>query len=243
MSSPNTAELHPALIDMVLESPDVQEFLHKSATLAAGEFSGPGSPVSCAVTLLYKSRPRVVASSSREAEQMDELQYSYGDGPCLTAAHTGDAVLVRDLASEERWPDYTSEVSRHGLRSLLAVPIALSGDYLSALNLYADRKNAFSAETVGAAESFARQSAAAVLLAIRITETNSKAEDLAATLRSRTTIDIAIGIIMGQSSCSQQEAFEVLRTASRNRNMKLRQVAETVVASVNGGPVQTHFDG
>ena len=184
-----------------------------------------------------------MASSSQEAEHLDELQYSYGDGPCLAAARTGTAVLVRDLDAEERWPDYTSEISRHGLRSLLAVPIALSGDYLSALNLYADRKNAFSAETIDAAEGFARQSAAAVLLAIRITETNSKAEDLVATLRSRTTIDIAIGIIMGQSRCSQLEAFEVLRTASRNRNMKLRDVAGAVVASVNGGPVQTHFDG
>ncbi|MCQ1951231.1 GAF and ANTAR domain-containing protein [Arthrobacter sp. zg-Y859] len=243
MASPNSTQLPSVLIELVLESPGVQDFLNRSAVLAAREFSGPDSPVSCAVTLLYKSRPRVVASSSAEATRMDEIQYSYGDGPCLTAAHSGETVLVKDLAAENRWPDYTSEVSRHGLGSLLAVPITLSGDYLSALNLYADRENAFPDPTVQAAESFARHAASAVRLTIRITDTTSRAEDLVAAMRSRTTIDIAIGIIMGQSRCSQQQAFDVLRAASSHRNMKLREVAESVVASVNGRPAETHFEG
>ena len=55
-------------------------------------------------------------------------------------------------------------------------------------------------------------------------------------------VDLAVGIIMGQNRCSQHEAFTILRTASGRSNMKLRDLAAQLVASVGEPAPQTHFD-
>ena len=62
-------------------------------------------------------------------------------------------------------------------------------------------------------------------------------------MESRTTIDIAVGAIMAQNRCSQESALKILKIASSTRNIKLRDVAAAVVASVSEDPkILTHFD-
>nr|WP_269437542.1 ANTAR domain-containing protein [Arthrobacter zhangbolii] len=62
-----------------------------------------------------------------------------------------------------------------------------------------------------------------------------------AALESRTVVDLAAGIIMGQNSCSQQAAIDILRSVSNTRNIKIRNVAAGVVSAVSDR-VNTHFD-
>jgi AmiR/NasT family two-component response regulator len=45
---------------------------------------------------------------------------------------------------------------------------------------------------------------------------------------------------MAQERCTQARAFEILRTASQNRNVKLRDIASAIVTSVSGEPPQPH---
>jgi AmiR/NasT family two-component response regulator len=62
-------------------------------------------------------------------------------------------------------------------------------------------------------------------------------------MESRTAIDLAAGIIMGQNRCSQAEAMAILTKASSSRNQKLRVVAEKIVESFAPEAPATHFDG
>ena len=41
---------------------------------------------------------------------------------------------------------------------------------------------------------------------------------------------------MGQNRCTADDAFEVLRAISQNRNVKLRDVAADLVTAVSGQP-------
>jgi AmiR/NasT family two-component response regulator len=62
-------------------------------------------------------------------------------------------------------------------------------------------------------------------------------------MKSRTAIDIAVGVIMAQNRCSQAAAMEILRKASNSRNIKLRDVAAGVIQSISPDPeLRTHFD-
>jgi AmiR/NasT family two-component response regulator len=61
-------------------------------------------------------------------------------------------------------------------------------------------------------------------------------ENLQHALASRAVIDQALGIIMGQNRCTADEAFDILRATSQNRNVKLRDVAAAMVAAVSGHP-------
>ena len=51
-------------------------------------------------------------------------------------------------------------------------------------------------------------------------------------------IDQALGVIMAQERCTSAQAFDVLRSASQNRNVKLRDVARQIVIRVSGEPPQ-----
>ena len=55
-------------------------------------------------------------------------------------------------------------------------------------------------------------------------------------------IDLAVGILMGRNRCSQEEAVEILKTASNHRNVKLRDLAADLIASVSSAPPTTSFE-
>lgn len=230
------------LQDLVLDSDDVEEFLTKLVTIAGHSLSHEDDEVLCGVTLLRARTKTTVASNSPEAQKMDEVQYEFNDGPCLRAARLGVAHYVSDFDAEERFPEYSRAIAGHGIKSALGVPIRLEGDATAALNFYSPLVDAFSPEAVEAAEGFAAEVSASLRLAVRIAKLTESSADMRAAMESRTTIDLAVGVIMGQNRCSQDAAMAILKTASSTRNVKLREVAASVLESLGQGPASTHFE-
>jgi GAF domain-containing protein len=219
------------LHDLVLETVDVREFLDRLVRLAAQTLDGR---VSAGVTLAREGRDRTVASSDSIASRFDELQYGLGDGPCLTAIRTGEEVLVADLEADERFADYREHAAPLGLRSCLAFPLSGSDGTVGALNMYSDTTAAFDAATRAVARQFAGEAERALRLAVRLAQQAELTEQLRTALTSRAVIDQAMGVIMGQSRCSAEAAFEMLRKASQHRNVKLRVLAAEIVESASG---------
>jgi AmiR/NasT family two-component response regulator len=89
----------------------------------------------------------------------------------------------------------------------------------------------FDPDAVRTAEVFAREASRSLRLAVRIARLTDAGENLRAAMASRTTIDLAVGIIMAQNGCSQEAAMTILKAASSARNTKLRDIAARVVAS------------
>lgn len=230
------------LQDLVLDSGDVEKFLGNLAELAVARLSSPDNDVLCGVTLLRPRKAKTVASSSEPARKLDELQYPFGDGPCLTAARTHQMTYVPDTGEHDMWREYLDQISEHGVRSILGVPIPLDGQAQCALNFYATTPHAFAEEARITAETFAREASASLRLAVHIAHLTETSENLKSAMSSRTTIDIAAGIIMGQNRCSHEAAMVILKAASSGRNLKLRDVAANVLASIGQQPPTTHFD-
>lgn len=231
------------LQDLVLDSSDVEDFLHELAVIAASELASPGQEVYCGVTLIRRKRAATIASSGSHARTMDELQYAYNDGPCLAAIRASETNHVPDLRQDDRWPQYAAAVLDEGIGSILAVPFLGEGDAKAGLNLYSTVVHGFSGEDIARAEAFALQANTSLRLALRIAQLTEARNDLSTAMKSRTTIDLAAGIIMAQNRCSQATAMAILKNASSGRNAKLRDVAATVVASVTSDTrVTTHFD-
>src|SRR6195952_858732 len=191
---------------------------------------------SCGLTLRRDGRTRTVASSDQLANQVDELQYDTGTGPCLEAMDTQKVVLVLDLGEENRWGDYRLHAISHGVRSSLSVPIPGNTDAAGALNLYSTTPGAFSAAHVERAQRFADQASGALQLATRLAEHTILNQNLQAAMATRSIIDQAIGVIMAQNRCSSDAAFGILRRASQNRNLKLWHVAGDIITAVTGTP-------
>lgn len=216
---------------LLLETESLDQFLRalaESALRVVPEADG------CGVTLERQGRPVTVSSAGAAATKLDEAQYGQDDGPCLQAMRSGLEVSVRDTLREERWGDYPAYAAACGARSSLSLPIAPHSHTAGALNLYAPRPFAFDSVDLGPLRLLAAEATGAIALAQRIADTEEFAADLEAALRSRTVIDQAIGVIMGQQRCTPEKAFEVLRTASQHRNVKLRELCAELITNIVG---------
>ncbi|WP_159801237.1 GAF and ANTAR domain-containing protein [Arthrobacter zhaoguopingii] len=228
------------LQQLILESGNVELFLEAFASHTATILE-PGVQTQCGITLKRNDRATTVASSSVAATELDEVQYGYGDGPCLTAIRTGETAVVQDTRTDPRWPEYLTAIEGRGYFSVLGVPLMTGGDGGAAVNLYAEAPGVFTADIVSQVEEYAAEAASTLELALQLAAHKDAAANLQAAMESRTNIDIAVGIIIAQNRCTQQEAIQILRRASSHQNVKLRVLAEQLVQSVATAPATTHF--
>jgi GAF domain-containing protein len=230
------------LQDLVLKTDDVKVMLDELAAFSAATLADPATAF-CSITLIQRKKPVTVASSGQGAVRLDETQYSAGDGPCLTAIREQTIIHVPDVGDEDRWPDYRAAAKDEGVGSSLSVPLALEGEAEAGLNLYSTRSHGFAGQDIDSVQEYVRHASKALRLAVRISRLAETKNNLVAALESRTVIDLAAGAIMAQNRCNQNDAVNILKMASSARNMKLRDVAETVVASLSGErSMYTHFD-
>jgi hypothetical protein len=77
-------------------------------------------------------------SSSELSRTVDELQFTYGEGPCMDAVAQRRPVLAPDLdgPDEDRWPALTSAMLGHGVSAIFALPVAVATTPIGALDLY-----------------------------------------------------------------------------------------------------------
>lgn len=233
VADPNQ-DLGITLQDLVLETADVDEFLAPLANLAAAALTTASNAVPCGLTVITKKKGINAASSDERVRALDELQIEFGDGPCLTALRHNSVILVVDTRGESRWSDYMEAVWRNGIGSVLAVPLDVAGDAEAVMNLYSTTPHGFTRPDITAAEEFAYSAAKSLRLALMISQLRNAKDDLTAAMQSRSTIDTAVGIVMAQNRCGRATAFKVLTRASNSRNVKLRDIAAHVIASVSG---------
>lgn len=223
-----------ALQTLLLSVEGVDGFLQEVSELATRIVP---QPVSCGITVEYEGQPMTVASSDEHARAFDESQYDAHEGTCLHAMRAGEVIYVPDAAQETRWPTYFATAKEYGLQSSLSLPLIVRNESIGAINLYSrERTGAFDVEARSRAELFAAQASTALLLALRQIDQSETNQQLETALTSRSVIDQALGILMGQQRCSSEEAFALLRAHSQNNNQKLRDVAHDLVRRTSQHP-------
>lgn len=236
------SQLVEQLQDMLLSSDGLQDFLDRLAQHAAATIS-PDGGVTCSVLLLLAPRERIVATGPGSGMALQEFHGNFDDGPGPRALLTGDVVLVDDVSTEARWPEPMAAAAAAGIGSILALPLRVGhGGTGAALCCYHGYSHGFPALVRAEAATYARLATNPLRLAERMDRLARRVSDLEAALESRTTINLAAGVVMGQNSCSQLHAMEILRRASNARNVKLRDIARGIVEPLTGSAV-TRFDG
>jgi GAF domain-containing protein len=182
------------------------------------------------ITLLVEGRPRTGVFTDPEAPEIDEAQYSSGEGPCLQAFRTLGVYRIDKMSDEERWPEFVKTAAAHGIRSTLSVPVVARGEGLGALNLYSRSPANYDDRSARVVEEFARHAAIMLANAQVYWDARQLNENLRQAMHSRATIDHAVGIVMASGGRSADEAFQILVRASQRENRKLREIAEEIVA-------------
>jgi GAF domain-containing protein len=167
------------------------------------------------------------------AVRLDRLQYDHDEGPCVESARPDGPAIAwsQDLAGDPRWPSFGPGAARRGYHSVLAtalLPDARPPRLSGALNIYSSRPGAFDSRAIDLALLLATHAS----LALAHTEAVATAELEAAHLRraveGRDVIGQAKGILMQRRGITAEEAFDVLRRASQDLNVKLADLAHTL---------------
>lgn len=112
-------------------SPLVERVCEVSARLL--DVSGAG------MCLIGGRRHRIIVhGTSPLAEELELLQVSLGEGPCIEAVRTGVPVLVSELQGQQPpgWPAYAREALDRGVRAMFTFPLHAASVDLGALDLY-----------------------------------------------------------------------------------------------------------
>ena len=174
------------------------------------------------VTMRRHSVTQTIAATSDLATDCDRLQYELGEGPCVDAALEQEPFVAADLRSDRRWPTWGPRVADLGVHSVLSVQLSTPSEVLGALNLYAERRQAFDRDDVDAALIYTTHAANALGTARLVT-------GLQTAMESRHLIGVAQGILMRTYDVDLDRSFELLRRYSNHTNTKLREVARHVV--------------
>lgn len=103
---------------------------------------------------------KFVAASNEVVLLIEGLQHELGEGPCLEAFRTGQAVAVTDLRVDTRFPRFSPRAYADGLAAVFTFPMRMDNQRLGAVDLYRDSPGALSEHDLRAAQILADVAAA-----------------------------------------------------------------------------------
>ena len=176
---------------------------------------------------------QTVASTDDTSRTIDKLEQLHREGPCLDAIVEDLPQFENDLSDPDtQWPALAEQVVRQTpVRAVAGFRIIAGDQKIGALNLFSDQPNGMGKESADQAIVLA----AFASVAVSALHGKQEARTLAAGLESNREIGKAIGLLMAFHKISDAAAFDLLRKASQDMNIKLAEVAREVVAHHNTG--------
>jgi GAF domain-containing protein len=173
-----------------------------------------------------KDQIETKAATSQLVWELDNLQYRLEEGPCLAAMFEQPTVTAPHLRHDQRWPHYVPAAAHQGVRSQMGYRLYVEGRTMGGLNFYSTESDDVPEDAGEIAELFAVHATVALGRAI-------EEENLNIALATRQLIGQAVGLTMARFEISNDRAFQYLVRASSTANIKLRAVADEVVAQAN----------
>ena len=179
------------------------------------------------------ARRVLIHATGQRAAELEELQFSLGEGPCTDAFRSGSPVLVADLAARgwrEWWPGFTQAGVAAGAAALFAFPLVQGAIRVGVLGLYRATPGSLSP---GALSDVLVCADVALLLLL-----NSRAgldgggdgfaEDGWSDDHAR--VYQATGMLSAQRGVGLEAALALLRAYAFSHDLTLDEVASAVVA-------------
>ena len=173
----------------------------------------------------------VMAATSERLRQLEVLQLQRAEGPCLDCFRNRTPVSVADLGAErQRWPQFVPAALAAGVASVHAVPMRLRNTGLGALGLFGAETGTLNADDLALGQALADVASVALVQEKAAADRTVVNEQLQTALSSRIILEQAKGVLAQSGDLDMAEAFTVLRSYARARNMRLSDIAHAVVA-------------
>jgi hypothetical protein len=219
------ATVFSALAEIIYQGPESGE-VYAALCLAATLVVGGCDHAS----LLVKRDGRyvTVGASDRIAQRVDDMERLAGDGPCVDAIEEETPQIETDLTNPTQWPNLAARmVADTPVRGAMGFRILVDRRKTGALNLFSDKAGVFDSESAGQAIVLASFAS----VAINAVAQGEDVSTLRRGLLSNREIGKAVGMVMMLHNIDEQQAFDVLRRYSQDLNIKLADVARSVIDS------------
>jgi hypothetical protein len=177
---------------------------------------------------------RVVCVTDDVSARVEELQLTFGEGPCVDAYASRAPVLSSDLRTQgalRRWPAFAPAAKEVGAAAVYAFPLQMGAVRLGVMDLYHREPRSLASDELR--DVLVLVDTATMLLG-QEANPDSLGEASAGLLSERegyrAEIDQAIGMISVQLGVDVEEAFVRLRAYAYAEDRRLTNVARDVVA-------------
>ena len=175
-------------------------------------------------------------SSGELARTLDELQFTYGQGPCVDAVELNRPVTADDLdgPGEHRWPALAEAVLARGVRAMYALPVTVASTTIGALEMYRHRGGPLEGQALTAGL-WAAGLASLPLLDLMNAQVDWQAagdgSEVFAQLASLERVEVyqATGMIVGAFDVSAADAVALLRAHAVANDLTASQAAYRVL--------------
>lgn len=223
-ADPGTATVFRLLAEIVYADEDYERIYQLVCEAAPRVVSGCDH----ASLMLRRGGGRLVTSGASDAvaRAVDDLERALGEGPCVDAIEEDAVYVDTDLAVSSRWPKLAKEVlATTPVRGMAGFTLRIGTDQVGALNLFSDTPGGLSEQSVDQGVVLAAFASVAAYAA----QERRRATTLRDGLDSNREIGKAVGLMMAFHRVNDQAAFDLLRQASQDMNVKVVEVARQVV--------------
>lgn len=235
VSAERLAKIFVEVADTLVDEFDLLDFMHMLADRTAALVGA-----SAVGMLLADQRGRLefLAASDENTRLLELFQVQNHEGPCLDAFRTAIPVVNADLTEAAgRWPRFAPRAAAAGFRSVHAFPLRLRRDVIGALNVFGEQPGrTLDDADVPIVQALADVAAIGLLQERAIRRGETLTEQLQGALNSRIVIEQAKGAIAQAYGVSVDEAFALVRNYARRNNLRLGDVAYTIVTGPAGLP-------
>ena len=171
----------------------------------------------------------VVHVTDPGSRQIEELQFTLGEGPCVEAVSTGAPVLISDIgdlaAGAGHWPAFADGARAAGVAAIFAFPLTIGAIRLGALDLYRNVAGDLGTDELAGAL-FAATAAAMAMLHLDVGDPSAHEGLLSA---NEIHVHQATGMVKVQLDSSAEEALLRIRGHAFGTGRTLSEVARDVV--------------
>jgi hypothetical protein len=179
----------------------------------------------------------VLAATDQRARELEELQFTLGEGPCVDASRTGVPVLQPDIPTTGavRWPGFSAAVLAAGVRAIFTFPLRVGAIRVGVLDLYRDTTGFLTATELADALAFA-DATTVMLLDLQY----RAGAELARPIDSQAPVHQATGMISVRLGISLAEALRLLRADAYASGRTVSEMAAEVISrrTPRGGRAQ-----
>jgi diguanylate cyclase (GGDEF)-like protein len=162
MLSSEAVKALAALARMATGEFTIDELLHDLCTVAARALDVDGAGV---MIKEPGGSLRFIHAAPERFVDVESLQQVLQRGPCLESMRERKALVLEDITTTSRWPEFAGASATAGVRAVVAMPLLARGEAWGSLDVYRNTAYAWTEEEIEAVSLFTGIAAAYLVMA------------------------------------------------------------------------------